>query len=83
MNFNRFFHTSSRIFNKNARKTELKPRKRWLKWGSILTVTVGGLWFGDLIINDDLDIITDRFRTKISEEERKNRFVYTFSSTFL
>lgn len=82
MNFKRFYHTSKIIFNKNINYSPRKPRRRWLKWASVLTVSIGGLYLGDMIINDDLDAIRDRFRTKLSEEERKNRYKFVISEFF-
>lgn len=72
MNFRRFFHTSKKFFTKDIRSSPRKPR-RWLKWTSILTVALGGSYIGNMVFNDDTDVITDLFRTKLSEEERKNR----------
>lgn len=49
--------------------------KRWLTYLAIGGITAGSLYIGDAYINDDLDLITDKFRRKLSYEERKDRFV--------
>jgi NADH:ubiquinone reductase (non-electrogenic) len=50
------------------------PKKR--KWGKTLMVVLaigGGVYAVDLWANDDFDIIKDRFRTKVSAEDRNDR----------
>eukprot|EP01132_Coremiostelium_polycephalum_P000989 gene989-1255_t len=54
-------------------KTE-KPRFRKTKWFlGLSALGIGSFQLVDLIINDDFDSITDRFRTRLPVEERKNR----------
>lgn len=36
---------------------------------------VGGIYFGDLYMNDDLDNLSEAFRSRLSDEERKDRYV--------
>lgn len=82
--FGRSFRSASKKFKSNHKKSyttsndaNLKRRgKRWLTWLALGGFTAGSLYIGDAYINDDLDLITDRFRRKLSPEERKNRFVF-------
>jgi hypothetical protein len=53
------------------------PKKR--RWGKTLMVVLaigGGVYAVDLWANDDFDIIKDRFRNKVSAEDRKERYIY-------
>lgn len=40
---------------------------------------VGGVYLGDLYMNDDLDNLSEVFRRRLSDEERKDRYVTLFS----
>lgn len=53
-----------------------KPRSRASKWGRRIVAATGvaaSLYLFDIWVNDDWEIITDRFRRTLSEEERKDR----------
>lgn len=56
------------------------PKKR--RWGKTLMVVLaigGGVYAVDLWANDDFDILKDRFRTKVSAEDRKDRYVSQYN----
>jgi hypothetical protein len=42
--------------------------------GAVVLLATGA-YVGDLYLNDDLDTISERFRTRLTEEERKDRCV--------
>lgn len=44
-----------------------------------LALLAGGIYLGDLYMNDDLDNISEAFRSRLSDEERKDRYVHTSS----
>jgi hypothetical protein len=43
-----------------------------------IAILAGAIWIGDIWVNDDWEMITDRFRRKLSPEERKDRFVWSY-----
>ena len=56
--------------------TSVAPAPKKRKWGKTLMVVLAvgsGAYAVDLWANDDFDIIKDRFRTKVSAEDRKDR----------
>lgn len=54
---------------------EVAPKKRGVlpKILGAVALLAAGIYIGDSALNDDLDSISDRFRTRMTEEERKNR----------
>lgn len=56
---------------------EVAPKKRGVlpKILGAVALLAAGIYIGDSALNDDLDSISDRFRTRMTEEERKNRCV--------
>eukprot|EP01133_Synstelium_polycarpum_P001486 gene1486-1725_t len=46
---------------------------RFVFWGGLGAAALATAVVTDLVVNDDLDAITDRYRTRLSETERKDR----------
>jgi hypothetical protein len=66
--------------SRRATTTDARPRQtsrlKKLGYGALgMAVVAGVVWIGDLWVNDDFDIISDRFRRRVSPEERKDRSV--------
>ncbi|EFA78337.1 pyridine nucleotide-disulphide oxidoreductase [Heterostelium album PN500] len=60
--------------NGNNNKNSQKKKKRGLLfWGGAAATAVASLTLLDLLVNDDLDIITDKFRHRLTKEEMKDR----------
>lgn len=54
----------------------VQPKRRYgLKFLGGLVILGTGVYVGDLVLNDDLDQLTDRFRTRLTEEQRRDRYV--------
>lgn len=57
-----------------------KDASRSFGWGTKLVagtaLLAAGIYLGDLYMNDDLDNLSELFRTRLSEEERKNRYAH-------
>ena len=51
-----------------------KPKSTWGRklLGAVAAIAVGA-YVGDMALNDDMDNLTDKFRTRLSEEERTHR----------
>ncbi|KAM9972776.1 hypothetical protein ACTFIR_012145 [Dictyostelium discoideum] len=55
---------------------EQEPKKKMNKfafWGGLAVAGLGGFWVIDMVVNDDFDSVTDKFRTRLPESERKKR----------
>ena len=47
-----------------------------------VALLAAGIYVGDLAMNDDLDTLSDRFRSRLPEEERKDRYVFCIGMFF-
>ncbi|KAF2078453.1 hypothetical protein CYY_000203 [Polysphondylium violaceum] len=62
--------------NNEEKQKQQEPKKKWNKWlvfGGLAAAGFGAFTLTDLIVNDDFDSITDKFRSKLPEAERKHR----------
>lgn len=65
--------------NRWERKLVTEARKKpswlskWLKRCAVVGLIGGSIYVIDLTINDDLNLLTDRFRTKLTDQERLDR----------
>ncbi|EGC38564.1 hypothetical protein DICPUDRAFT_148767 [Dictyostelium purpureum] len=50
-----------------------KKMNRFAFWGGLAAAGLGSFWLIDMIVNDDFDSVSDKFRTRLPESERKNR----------
>ncbi|KAM9979427.1 hypothetical protein ACTFIY_008683 [Dictyostelium cf. discoideum] len=60
----------------NQQQKEQEPKKKMNKfafWGGLAVAGLGGFWVIDMVVNDDFDSVTDKFRTRLPESERKKR----------
>lgn len=76
------FSTSTDNSNNNEQnqqqqqQKEQEPKKKMNKfafWGGLAVAGLGGFWIIDMVVNDDFDSVTDKFRTRLPESERKKR----------
>ncbi|KYQ89249.1 pyridine nucleotide-disulfide oxidoreductase [Tieghemostelium lacteum] len=65
-------NNSSNNNNNNTGKQK-KKMNRFVFWGGLGLAAWSTAYFADLIINDDLDSIPDRFRTRLPESKRDDR----------
>jgi hypothetical protein len=63
-----------------------KPQSTWgRKLLGALVALAAGVYVGDMYLNDDMDNLTERFRTRLPEEDRKDRYVpdLRFTSNYI
>jgi NADH:ubiquinone reductase (non-electrogenic) len=71
MFFSRGLATSSPALNGAQTKA---PSRKWLRRFGAAGVIWAGLFVADTLLNDEVDVVfTDKFRSKVPEEERKKR----------
>jgi len=71
-----FGRTFRRLYATEAPVKLTPPRPATTKWGRralVATGLFGALYIADIWANDDWEIITDRFRRHLSEQERRDR----------